>query len=37
MRNKDGMSLDGIVDKITSMGQVAAILHVVGYLRSFVI
>ncbi|KAK6101668.1 RIH domain family protein [Brugia pahangi] len=28
MRNKDVMTLDGIVDKITSMGQVVAILHV---------
>ncbi|CAG9530378.1 unnamed protein product [Cercopithifilaria johnstoni] len=28
MRNKDIMTLDGIVEKITSMGQVVAILHV---------
>ncbi|EJD76290.1 ryanodine Receptor TM 4-6 family protein [Loa loa] len=28
MRNKDVMTLDGIVDKITSMGQVVAILHI---------
>lgn len=31
MRNKDVMTLDGIVEKITSMGQVVAILHVVSY------
>ncbi|KAM3723537.1 Ryanodine receptor [Dirofilaria immitis] len=28
MRNKDVMTLEGIVEKITSMGQVVAILHV---------
>ncbi|KAL4003146.1 RIH domain family protein [Acanthocheilonema viteae] len=34
MRNKDTMTLDGVVEKITSMGQVVAILHVTEHPQS---